>query len=406
MIGEKRGTIFASATDYEYTLANEIKSDYNTHAASTTYHVAADTNLVTSSDSTTLATVITLVNEIKVDFNAHLTESGVHRTSDTFTTIIAADAIDLTSVYALLNELRTKYNAHIARTDNHKAADTSNTVTSTIVADASPDIDFNADGGSVLVEITGASSWNGTVDFQTTPDGSTFYNIPYINRTSLSPVPTVSQISSPSTATLYMLLGPLSQTRIACGAGTTGNLTVVWRTIAGSNLNQPVFPSVKTVRTTKAIAAAGDYAAEDVISESASAGTDWDFPAIFRANNSGGYLVKAQAIWQTTGLTPRLTVYLFNVAPATCATNDNAANTAPHNTDKAGFVAQLDFPALEDLGGVSLAIISPSTLGRLPLWVDAASTADDLFGIVATRDAITGEVATNELSIELSLERY
>ena len=232
MIGDKRGTIFAPATDYEYTLANEIKADYNTHIADTTYHVAADaTNAVTSTDSTTLATVITLANEMKADFNAHLILAGVHLVNDAHNGITASGAVDLASVYVLLNELRTKYNAHVALTDKHKVADTTNVVTSTIVGDASPDIDFNADGGSVLVQLTGASSWDGTVDFQTTPDGATFYNIPYIIRSTITPTPTVAQISSPSTAAIYMLLGPLSQVRLAVGAGTTGNLTVVWRTI-------------------------------------------------------------------------------------------------------------------------------------------------------------------------------
>lgn len=95
--------------------------------------------------------------------------------------------------------------------------------------------DFNADGGAVLVELTGASSWDGTVDFQTTPDGATFYNVPYINRAVVAPTQSVAQISSPSTATLYLILGPLSQVRIACGAGTTGTLTVVYRTIPSLN---------------------------------------------------------------------------------------------------------------------------------------------------------------------------
>lgn len=104
------------------------------------------------------------------------------------------------------------------------------------VTTSAVDKDFNADGGSVLVELTGAGGWDGTVDFQTTPDGSTFFNIPYINRATITPTPTVAQISSPTTATLYLLLGPLSQVRIACGAGTTGTLTVVYRTISMSDM--------------------------------------------------------------------------------------------------------------------------------------------------------------------------
>ena len=104
------------------------------------------------------------------------------------------------------------------------------TYTVTTTADTE---DFNADGGSVLVELTGVSSWDGTVDFQTTPDGETFFNVQYIDRTSLAPALSVSQISSPSTATLYLLVGPLSQVRINVGAGTVGTLTVVYRTVHG-----------------------------------------------------------------------------------------------------------------------------------------------------------------------------
>jgi len=163
----------------------------------------------------------------------------------------------------------------------------------------------------------------------------------------------------------------------------------------------------QTVRTTKAIAAAGDYAAQDVISESATVGTAWSFAEIFRRNNSGGYLIKAQAIWQTTALSPRLTIYLFNVTPPTCALNDNAANSAPHNMDKASYVGRIDFPALEDLGtGISVAVATPNTASNLPMWIDSASGADDLYGVVVTRDAITAEVATDELSIELTLEQH
>jgi len=232
-IGDKRGTVVVGAASTEYTLANEIKSDYNTHIASTTYHVAADsTNTVGSADSTTLATVLTLANEIKADFNAHLILSGVHRTNDVHNRVQTADAQDAASVYLLLNDIKARYNDHVANTHVHKAADTSNTVSSADTNNSAPNIDFNADGGAVLVELTGASSWDGTVDFQSTPDGSTFYNIPYVSRNTITPAFSVTQISSPSTAAIYLLLGPLSQVRIAVGVGSTGTLTIVWRTIS------------------------------------------------------------------------------------------------------------------------------------------------------------------------------
>lgn len=161
----------------------------------------------------------------------------------------------------------------------------------------------------------------------------------------------------------------------------------------------------KQVSVTKAIAAAGNYAAEDVICENATTGTVWTFPAIARNNGSSGYIVKAHALWETTALAPRLTLYLFNAAPST-ELDDNKANAAPAYADLSQYVGKIDFPAMEDLGGMSEAIATPSTTGNLPLAFECAEDADDLIGILATRDAITGESATDNLTIRLEAEQY
>jgi len=111
---------------------------------------------------------------------------------------------------------------------------------SVAVTTTATDIDNNADGGSVLVALTGA--WNGTVDFQTTVDGTNYFNIPYINRTELYPSPSIAQIDDiSSTAKLYLLLGPISQFRISCSSATVGTLTVAWRTIQGPYIPINVF---------------------------------------------------------------------------------------------------------------------------------------------------------------------
>jgi len=160
-----------------------------------------------------------------------------------------------------------------------------------------------------------------------------------------------------------------------------------------------------SVGVTKALASATAYHAEDVISESATTGTDWDFSAIAKVNGGTGYIVKAHAICETTAVTPRLTLYLFNVAP-TSAVNDHAANTALLHADLANYVGKIDFPAMEDLGtGDSEAIATPSTYGNLPLAFQCASAADDLIGIAVTRDVFTN-TATNDLRIILTAEQY
>lgn len=164
---------------------------------------------------------------------------------------------------------------------------------------------------------------------------------------------------------------------------------------------------LKQVPVEKAIAAAGDYAAEDVISESAAAGTVWTFSGIARANGAYGYIVKAVATWQTTALTPRLVLYLFTVQPSIGAQlNDNLANNSPLFSDRNAYVGPISFPAMEDLGGMSEAIATPSTTGNLPLAFKCDPNSDDLLGILVTRDAITAEVATNRLLITLIAEQY
>lgn len=162
---------------------------------------------------------------------------------------------------------------------------------------------------------------------------------------------------------------------------------------------------VKRVAVTKALAAAGNYAAEDVLSESAAAGTAWTFAAIAAGNGWPGRIIKAQAICETTALTPRLTLFLFKAAP-TSNLNDNVANTALLHADLANYVGRIDFPTMADIGGDSEAIVTPSTAGNLPLDFECADDADDLYGVLVTKDAITGETATDDMTIILTAEQY
>jgi glycerophosphoryl diester phosphodiesterase len=58
-------------------LANELKSDLNTHMASTTYHLAADTAISTA-DATDDATFIALTQALDVKWKAHAASTTVH----------------------------------------------------------------------------------------------------------------------------------------------------------------------------------------------------------------------------------------------------------------------------------------------------------------------------------------
>lgn len=113
-------TADASDAATAYALANSLKAKFNTHAAATAFHFAADaTNKVEAANATTVATLVTLANEIKGDFNAHLSDTG-HLASDAKNAVVAANAggddndAKTASAIVLLNEAKVKYNAHLA----------------------------------------------------------------------------------------------------------------------------------------------------------------------------------------------------------------------------------------------------------------------------------------------------
>jgi len=155
-------------------------------------------------------------------------------------------------------------------------------------------------------------------------------------------------------------------------------------------------------KSTKALFASIDYSAEDVLSDLS--GTPWVWDNVVHRNGCSGEIVKAQAICETTGLTPRLTLYLFTAAP-TSQLEDNVANTALLHADLANYVGKIDFPGMEDLGGDSETLSTPSTVGNLPLAFTCASGANDLYGVLVTRDAITGESAGDDMTINLTIEQ-
>ena len=152
----------------------------------------------------------------------------------------------------------------------------------------------------------------------------------------------------------------------------------------------------------KRLAAAGDYAAEDVLSESATntVGTPFTFPGVGRTNGGAFRITQAIALLSTTALTPRLTLYLFTTMPSS-ELDDNAANTAVATVDREGYVGRIEFPAMTDLGGNSEAVAMLDTGSNLPLEGVCAPKDTRLFGIAVTEDAITGEAAGMTLVFNL-----
>jgi hypothetical protein len=137
----------------------------------------------------------------------------------------------------------------------------------------------------------------------------------------------------------------------------------------------------KTIVATKILECEGGYSDEDVMSESdtASAGTDWDFDF-----GGTGKITKAILHHPTTAMTFGATLFLFT-SPPTCELDDNAANDAPAAADVPYFVGTIVFPAMSDLGGGgSYSVATPAlTTGNLPLAFDAPV----LYGVIVITDA-------------------
>lgn len=84
-------------------------------------------------------------------------------------------------------------------------------------------------GNALLVQVD-PTGYTGTIDLQSSVDGATWTNHPYVQQNVLTPARSVSQISSPSSRTLYLMLPPLVDVKIivACSAG---SVVVTWREV-------------------------------------------------------------------------------------------------------------------------------------------------------------------------------
>lgn len=97
------------------TLADELTALCNRHAADDGAHKAAYSAApIAVTALTTEAHVVARANAIKTWYEAHRASTTYHPTADATNTIAASDATDQSSANTLLNELKTDINAHIA----------------------------------------------------------------------------------------------------------------------------------------------------------------------------------------------------------------------------------------------------------------------------------------------------
>jgi len=145
------------------------------------------------------------------------------------------------------------------------------------------------------------------------------------------------------------------------------------------------------------------YTDEDVFSESAGSGTAWTFDAVVPEAGAGGKIVKAMVACDDTNIVPVMTMYLTNVTP-TGVLNDNSGNTNPvYATEVDNYQGKLDWPAMEDLGGMSEAVLSSADT-KLPLHFTTVAGDDALYGVLVVRSAAHTPTSGAKMTVTLTIE--
>lgn len=150
-----------------------------------------------------------------------------------------------------------------------------------------------------------------------------------------------------------------------------------------------------------AIAAAGDYGDNDVLSNSASngAGVAWVFPDMATEAGGAGEIVGAILTTTATSIVATFRLWLFDANPAASELDDNAAFSL-HADDQAKLIGVIDFAACAPFGGVAGSFTS--TLAKPYRCADGDT---DLYGILQITDATTAEAAGMVVIVKLLTRR-
>lgn len=143
-----------------------------------------------------------------------------------------------------------------------------------------------------------------------------------------------------------------------------------------------------TTNTGNVIAAAGDYADNDIISHSASngVGLPWKFTGLGRIASGTGVITGVSLQTTVTNFAATVRVHLFSSIPTGSEFDDNSALSIT-TTDRGKYLGYVSVAASENMGGFSYG----ETEGLNKKYYSDAS--GDVYAIVQLTDAVTGEVA-------------
>lgn len=150
--------------------------------------------------------------------------------------------------------------------------------------------------------------------------------------------------------------------------------------------------------STPAVAAAGDYADNDIVSNSATngAGVAWVFADMARVEAGKGRILTALITCSVAAVVASFRLHLFTANPSASELDDNAAFSV-HANDQDKYLGWIDFPAL---------VAGRSFVDDLNIPYTCAASSTSLYGILQITDAETGEVASMVVVLQLGIERF
>jgi hypothetical protein len=161
---------------------------------------------------------------------------------------------------------------------------------------------------------------------------------------------------------------------------------------------------IKSVSDSFAAAAAGDYADNDVLSDSASngVGTALEFANAVRVTGGAGMVVGGSInVVASTSVAATIGLQLFSQLPTATELDDNAAEGGVGAADAPYYLGEILFAAGTDYGAGT--IKPPSTLTpAAPLFIRAEVTS--IFGRLIFRDAEASETAGMTVIVTLYIQ--
>lgn len=164
----------------------------------------------------------------------------------------------------------------------------------------------------------------------------------------------------------------------------------------------------------KTAVAAGNYAAGDVVSESATngVGTAWRFGGIESRAGQGSYITNANIVFSGAGADAVAAVYklwLFSANPSTSELDDNAAKSFSA-ADMANFLGILTFQAAVDQGSVAVAVLDLAKTQipfmvvpvRAPQVAGSDGVPMSIWGVLEDTSGETNEAAGMVVTINLT----